>query len=394
LLRIEDEETGAALLRPESGPATCMTLGGDGVVFVGYTSPALVRRIESGYAAKGTFESPVLDPGGPARWGRVNWAATLPEGTSLTVETRSGETLDPDDRWSDWSGPCSPGEPVKSPASRYLQYRVTMQAGAPTSSPVLEQLRITYKAENRRPTISIGEPKPGQRLSKKVQVNWKAKDPDGDALIYDLFYSLAVEQKWQSIKADLKETSHEWDLGKVKDGQYILKVVASDRNVKPDDATSREDTRLVWVDNTAPTVMLLRHSIKAEEGSVSVRGVAGDDMSSVQGVDWKVDSGEWKAASLGGEFDRRQAIFTVKAESLSPGKHEVQVRAFDEAGNMSTDKTSVNIPAPKKEEKPAKEAEQAKGAEQVKEGVQPEQPEQATEQEQAEEAEEEGEAAE
>ncbi|MCS7190609.1 MAG: hypothetical protein NZ843_03290, partial [Fimbriimonadales bacterium] len=56
-------------------------------------------------AAQGAYLSPVLDAGAPARWGTLRWSAILPDGTTATVQTRSGNTREPDATWSAWSAP-------------------------------------------------------------------------------------------------------------------------------------------------------------------------------------------------------------------------------------------------------------------------------------------------
>src|ERR1019366_7809545 len=48
-------------------------------------------------ASKGTYESPVFDAGGVARWGRLRWQG----GGAVTMRTRSGNGNHPDATWSD-----------------------------------------------------------------------------------------------------------------------------------------------------------------------------------------------------------------------------------------------------------------------------------------------------
>ncbi len=72
----------------------------------------------------GVLESRSLDAGGEGFWGSIAWNATLPLGTSIEIRTRTGDSPVPDGTWSAWS-PAYPtsGQPVVSPASRYLEYR-------------------------------------------------------------------------------------------------------------------------------------------------------------------------------------------------------------------------------------------------------------------------------
>jgi len=81
---------------------------------IAYTTPSSV----------GVLESRSLDAGGRAFWGAIAWNATLAPGTSIAIRTRTGDTPVVDGTWSPWSVPYpASGQPVVSPASRYLEYR-------------------------------------------------------------------------------------------------------------------------------------------------------------------------------------------------------------------------------------------------------------------------------
>jgi hypothetical protein len=71
----------------------------------------------------GTFTSTVLNVGRTAAWGAVAWTATVPTGTTMIVQTRSGNTATPDGTWSGWATATNGGT-VASPNAQYLQYRV------------------------------------------------------------------------------------------------------------------------------------------------------------------------------------------------------------------------------------------------------------------------------
>lgn len=57
---------------------------------------------------KGTYESPVFDAGSIAKWGRLRWDGEK-GGGSIAFRTRSGNSIRPDNTWSDWSGAMSEG---------------------------------------------------------------------------------------------------------------------------------------------------------------------------------------------------------------------------------------------------------------------------------------------
>ena len=80
----------------------------------------------STYASTGTFTSRVLDSGpGANDWATLTPHTTLPTGTSITYQTRSGATPTPDASWSGWQS-LGTGNAIASPNSRFLQYRATL----------------------------------------------------------------------------------------------------------------------------------------------------------------------------------------------------------------------------------------------------------------------------
>jgi hypothetical protein len=73
----------------------------------------------------------------------MSWNATLPAGTSMTVETRTGDTASPDATWSDWSTVDSSGK-ITSPAGRYIVYRITLSTADASVSPTVFDLTLNY----------------------------------------------------------------------------------------------------------------------------------------------------------------------------------------------------------------------------------------------------------
>jgi hypothetical protein len=95
------------------------------------------------YPASGTFTSSVFNAAATADWLTASWNATLPAGTSILVETRSGGTAIPDGNWSAWTAVAANGT-IASPNSRYLQYRVTLSTTDPTQTPILLDISLVW----------------------------------------------------------------------------------------------------------------------------------------------------------------------------------------------------------------------------------------------------------
>jgi len=96
------------------------------------------RAFREAYASSGTLMSSVQDVG-LSENAALSWDATLPAGTSLAVETRTGNTQNPDNTWSDWSIQNN-GEVITSPAAKYLQYRITLSTGDDSVTPILHEV--------------------------------------------------------------------------------------------------------------------------------------------------------------------------------------------------------------------------------------------------------------
>lgn len=99
--------------------------------------------VRVGYPAAGTFVSSVFDATRQAAWGAAAWSATLPQGTGLTVFTRSGNTATPDATWSAWAA-VSNGGTVSSPAGRYLQYELLLTTTDPGQTPVVASVSFQW----------------------------------------------------------------------------------------------------------------------------------------------------------------------------------------------------------------------------------------------------------
>ncbi len=128
----------------------------------GSDSPLLVDwvRVTPHVVAAGQYVSIVLDAGlAAAPWTTVDWQGDLPAGSTVTVDTRTGETAVPDAGWSNWS--VADGSLITSPAARYAQYRITLETPDASVSPVVDEVRISYTYPDAEPpTVVAAVPAP------------------------------------------------------------------------------------------------------------------------------------------------------------------------------------------------------------------------------------------
>ena len=96
------------------------------------------------YAATGTFTSRVLDAKASVSWDGLSWDATVPSGTTLTVQVRTGNTATPDGTWSAYHTVSASGGAIGT-TSQYVQYAVTMtSSGSQFVTPTVRSMTAAF----------------------------------------------------------------------------------------------------------------------------------------------------------------------------------------------------------------------------------------------------------
>ncbi|MDA0180308.1 DUF4082 domain-containing protein [Solirubrobacter phytolaccae] len=138
------------------------------------------------YSTTGTFTSRVMDSGpGASNWQALTSTATVPAGTTLSFQTRSGATPTPDASWSAWAN-LGAANAVQSPAARYIQYqaRLTRTTG---DTPTLQRVQIGFASgTDRAPTLGTVNLAPANPKTNQVVTATPTgfSDPDGDPITY------------------------------------------------------------------------------------------------------------------------------------------------------------------------------------------------------------------
>lgn len=326
-------------------------------------------------AGKSTwFESQVHDSGSVARWGHV---LSRPNGSGVRFSTRTGNSLRPDATWSAWSGAGGDsGQPaISSPIARYIQWRAEWQEGQSTP---LNAVTLSYLAQNAAPVVrsvsvtsvvganaaknaattanstaaysitvtDSGDSSaatsttagPNQTVSRlqstQTQVSWQADDPDGDKLVYALYFRAEEANEWQMIRSRMYENTLLLDPDVFADGRYMFRLVASD---SPSNAASFAKkteylSSSVLVDNTPPVVTISKSRRNGMEAEIQVAAV--DQTSPLKRAEYSLDAGWWQPLeATDGITDTPREQFDVHIDKLKPGEHLVVIRVYDAAGN-------------------------------------------------------------
>ena len=297
------------------------------------------------WRSSGTFESEVLDAGSFSYWGRISYRGT---GNNFGIHAQRKSAIipratgAPGRRFSRTPAkkrsaiPAAAGARV-SPAARFLQYKIELGAAAglassrkfPTSrSPIcprtsrrsVEAIEITpaelplpaqysvpdafhhHHAPGARPAEEA--PQPSLELSSSQTHELRQRIP-GRALarlptrtatrsIYKRGNPRRQRKStWQLLKDDVKEKYWSWDSTAFPDGEYVLRVTASDSPSNPRDQAL--DASLVsdpfLIDNTPPQILNLAAS--ASGNKVSVRWTAHDARSNIDKAEYSVNGGDW-----------------------------------------------------------------------------------------------------
>jgi hypothetical protein len=367
------EET-AVIAKVDPKQVTSLLMTHDNQIIMGFANVGGLAKMGAGFASDGTFLSPVQDATQISTFGKIHLHGSLPPGTTLTLATRSGNVKEPTDTdWSKWSDeqPATEFVQTNSPSARFFQYRLTFATKDEKSSPIVESVDTAYLMPNLPPLIkgvkvtlgsknapatpppdatdqnqsSANTPVPNGRIQ---TITWDASDPNDDPLVFTLYFRNGSKAPWILLKDKIKDTSYEWDTRTVADGRYEIKVVASDAAANPvgQGKTASRISDPVMVDNTPPVVGDVKTDVKGSTVKVDCKGV--DQTSTVEAMDYAVDSAQdWQAATPSDKmFDSPEAAATFTVTGLSPGPHQITVRATDARGNQGFQTVTVTIEPP------------------------------------------------
>lgn len=324
----------------KSAQITALYTGADKGLWLALSNPPQLIRLAPEPAQEGTYTSDLIDAGQPARWGKIQTQASLPEGTSIRFSARSGNLKEPNDpTFSPWmpeqelTGPSDLGCPV----ARYLQYRLTLVRGKSAQGPLLQEVAIAHSVPNLPPQIQFLQVQPSKDKQKPYlfQILARASDENGDMLVYHFDFRKQGRKRWISLKKDSDKPVYEWDSRAVEDGRYEIRITADDkRSNHPSEAlTASRISDTVVVDNTAPVFSDVRQNLQGRTLELRFRAV--DVFSAIAEARYTLNSREDWAGLLPDDwvFDTTEESFTLRLENLEPGDHVLTLAISDSPGN-------------------------------------------------------------
>jgi hypothetical protein len=94
------------------------------------------------YTASGSYVSRVFDAGSSVTWAGLSWDASVPSGTTLTVQVRSGDVATPNTSWTAWATIPTSGASMNRTA-RYAQYQLLLTStGSRFVTPAVRSVQV------------------------------------------------------------------------------------------------------------------------------------------------------------------------------------------------------------------------------------------------------------
>ncbi len=393
VFRIDTDRKFALLAAPREKQVLALAGSGD-AIFAVTGNPAALFALGPGKAKEGRYISDAHDLRSVASWGR--FAARVAGPGDVLLSTRSGFGETPDEGWSAWSPdtPLRSGEaPIASPPARFLQYRLRFRGGS-GDGPTVSTVDLSYLSRNlapelgaikmygpdqpfmeggpeyRPPQISqtfpsglkveYSYPRSGPRPVSDASaawargirtVTWEGLDPNGDDVTYDVYLKAADEKTWRRMAEGIPEKLYSWDAESYSNGDYRVRVVASDKKGNPPgtELTTERLSAPFHIDNIPPRVETLRvatRSAKAgAKSSLVVSGTASDADTRISSIEYSLDGGDWKEVfPKDGIYDQREEAFEFVIPDVERGEHAVTVRASDQDRNVAVGKVLSTAP--------------------------------------------------
>ena len=317
-----------------------------GELFVGTANRARLVRVGESFSKEGYFDSSTIDAEQPARWGKLQLNADVPDGAAIEVSSRSGNSKEASDEfYSDWSAPVEVDGPVdmNCPVGRFGQYRLKL-SGDGKSSPIVREVALAHLVENIAPKISSIETKYANGRG-VLNVIISAKDANEDKLNFEMEIRKVGRERWIQIVEDLDKPLYKWDTNTVEDGIYEIRVTADDA-ISNSPATGKQTVWIsdpIVVDNTSPAVEEIE--LKLKDDTAVLKITVQDELSMIASLFYTVDSNDKWVATLPQDlvYDTKDETFVIMTDELEKGEHIIAVRATDDAENICYKSFTVEV---------------------------------------------------
>jgi outer membrane protein assembly factor BamB len=394
LYRIYLDGTFADLAHLEATDATAFAMA-DINLYVATSNTGKLYRLLQNSAGSGdnsTYISPVADAKFSAAWG----LPAVRGNGHYDMFARVGNIEQPTEGWSDWQPISQNGETPKFHRARFLQWKAVFHGDA-----TLRQVGFYYLPQNVAPVVDDivlelyarvvpglnqesqvtpvqinfpadsadgvvyetqqnSQPLMAMRTRGWATVRWKAHDDNGDHLQYSVYYRGADEANWLLLEQNVPQTYLSFDLNRIPDGYYALRIVATDApsHLPGNAMTGYKDSDQFLIDTMPPVLSLVQATLTSQPATaIHVTFAAQDKLSTIARAYYSVDAGPWQYIDPIGNLSdslHERYDFTIPipkstegnddapaVQPRSPQQHVVAVRVLNRAGNSTTGKAVV-----------------------------------------------------
>ncbi len=385
LYRIGSDGTYADLAHLEATQATAFATE-DETLYVGTSNIGKLYRL-SGKGDQSTYISQVHDAKFFSQWGQAQVRGT----GSYDLFARVGNIEQPTEGWSDWQKVTPSTGEANLPKARFLQWKAVLHSGASLHevgfyylpqnvAPVVDEIVLQMHARvspamapdaQTTPVAINFPPSAADGLTYQIEssssssplmalpahswatLRWKAHDDNGDKLSYSVYYRGDGEANWQLLQTNIRHPYTSFDLTRIPDGGYTLRVMASDApsHTAGDALTGYKNSEHLLLDTTPPVLSTLRANLQGS--SIHVAFDAQAKLSTIARAYYSIDAGPWQymepvghlSDALEEHYDFSVPVPLRNANAAfapaAPQQHVIAVRVLDRAGNAATGKTVV-----------------------------------------------------
>lgn len=326
-------------------------------IYAGSGNLGNIFLLDPVYTPAGNYYSDIFDATYNAVFGSIAWIAEIPTGTSVKVQTRSGNSSVPDPLWSKWSEEISiSGTAIPSPRARFFQYKLILGSDSQKMTPTVTSLKLSYRQNNQQPVIQsfnmefTGEKMDPKRIAKFKQplnrnekrLAWEATDPNEDDLCYTVYFRSKQSTTWFLLKDNIKENFLVFDSMMIPDGSYYFKLVCSDipSNTAEDALKTELVTPLQIIDNSAPSLQNIKTE-KISDNEYQISGKVIDEYSDIQSIEYSVNATDWVYLLPRDRiFDSNTEYFSFNMNTKSE-TDIIIIRVTDRYNNISTYRISL-----------------------------------------------------
>jgi hypothetical protein len=220
---------------------------------------------------------------------------------------------------------------------------VNTKAAAQAAASTTYSITVTDTGEAGASSVS-GTPTQNvsRGVTQQILINWSAEDPDGDRMMYSLYFRGEDETQWKLLRGNFADTSMVLDGDIFADGKYFFRVVASDK-VANTASTAREADLIsapVLFDNTPPAVQA--STPRRTNNAVEVDIDATDATSPLRRAEYSLDANSWVPLEASdGITDARHERFRLRLENVAAGEHLIVIRVYDSSNNAGLAKAVI-----------------------------------------------------